>query len=87
MECFALTGRKSYATKLSPEELEKFGLKPCRALKINGFLGRAIWVETGDILKIVNLARNHGVEFAVTWSGYVDLRPEMTPTINQEGSL
>ncbi len=87
MECFALTGRKSYATKLSPDELGKFGLKSCRALKINGIYGQAIWVETGDILKIADLARAHGVDFAVTWIGYIDLRRENTRSGNQEGAL
>ncbi len=82
MECFSLTGRKSYAIKLASDELAKFGLKPCRALKINGFKGRAIWVERGDILKIVELAYTHNVEFAVTWEGYVDLRPEMIPPLS-----
>lgn len=86
MECFALTGRTSYATKLPPEELEKFGLEYCRALKINGYLGRAIWVEGGDFKKIIDLARAHGVDFAMAYSGYVDLRAEKTGVITPEAS-
>ncbi len=87
MECFALTGRKSYATKLPSDELGKFGLKSCRALKINGIFGRAIWVENGDILKIADLARAHDVDFAATWIGYIDLRPEKGLTIAKEGTV
>jgi hypothetical protein len=87
MECFTLTGKRSYAVKLQYGELEKFGLKPCRALKVNGILGRAIWVENGDILKVADLARAHDVDFAVTWLGYIDLRPEKGLPIAKEGNV
>lgn len=85
--CFALTGRKSYAVKLLYEELECFQLKPCRGLKINGPMGRAIWVENGDILKIIELGRALEVDYALSWNGYVDLRPEQVPLISKAADI